>query len=1272
MIILSRFKLKILKITALILGILVLLMTAFHFWFIHRAEGLLEDLVSARSKGKLKLQVAKFKFNWFSNDMQLRKAVFYSTDTATASTSYRFTVERIDVRVKKILPLVLENKILIDSLGLINPDIRVTRLRSSKDSDTTSRKVSLPHEMGRVYKSIQDALKVLQVNRFRISDGRFTLINKVQEDALPVSISNIQFNLDNLQVDTNKLTGSQKILFSDNVALQTFDQDILFPDGRHRLAFRNFRINLMKKIVEFDSCTISASKGDSSRSSFRIFFDRLQLTNIDFDTLYQKEIIKADSVYCINPRFRLDVELDKKGEGNFETPKLDDLIQQLTGDLRLAFVIVKNGSFDINTVKDGRPSSFTSDNNNFEMQGLRIQKNAPEPLTVKSFAMAIRNYENFLRDSTYAMEFDSILLMNNSIFLSNFSLRQMDGEMVINSFRMPQFELRGLSWDDLVFDRKLIADRATLYQPVINYTVRQNKTSKKRKQDVFETLAGIGDVVRLNNLDISNGTININFGRGTRLKLENATMSLLSQNLVRSNRIRNLQGSVSHLAFKRGELKIGNLTAQLENVIFAGNTGQLKAGSVSVTGNKNNVDILVKNVVTDAMQIDNRTFITEINGVRWEQADVKITGSQKAKDVATDFIIRNISGKNTKLSITSEVQQLNALLETVSAEEFVPQKSGSPRITGLAAVGRDFRFVRGGQNLSVSSFDLRDHAPSAFGKFSYAKLEQGDTITAQIPAISLVPDISSILEGHIRIDDVDVKTPTFRIRRSATLQSSNATSKGFPAMEIGRMILRQPHLDVENLGSNGFSHIKWRRDDNSSDFVDVSNFRISADSAVSIGSLAFAMKNFGFTATGKSFDAGKGNITARVDNFSLKPSELGEWEWHGTLGDLKARDFVLDSMGGKNGRLDIRAANLSKLTIGSSTLLNLRQLLKENQSFRLQEVTGNYSDADISFEWENASYDKLSKTFTLDSISFRPTLEKEEFIATRTHQVDYLSIQAGRISAGPFDIDGYLADTVLKAGTISINDMRLLDFRDKRLPFKGGVIKPLPVNLVRKFPIRFSLDTIFLNDARIQYEELNNKTNQVGVVKLHGLNARIAAVRNYDHNPGDSLRIIARAYLMDSIDLNITVNESYTDSLAGFVMTVSVPAADPMQLNSILLPLASVQLQSGTVDSLKMRVIGRDDYAEGEMMLHYHDLKVKVVSNKPGEKVEKKGFLTFLANTFLIRKSNKSRVGTVFFERMKERSSLQYMVKIALSGIVHSIGAKNNKKKLRRYKKRNF
>ncbi|HEX2631165.1 MAG TPA: hypothetical protein VHM26_19255, partial [Chitinophagaceae bacterium] len=327
----KRFVRKFFKILGICVGSLLVLLIAFHFWFVHHAEEILEDLVYTKSNGKIRLDVRNFKFNWLSGKMELEDAVFYTTDTTEASSSYRFAVKKMKVRVKSVFPLLFRKQVLINTLSLEEPDIVVTRLRSSpKDTTKSKEDISIPREMGRIYHSIQDALQVLQVKKFEMENASFALVNKMQPDDTPVRITHFDFHIDNLNVSQEKLTGKEKLFFSDNIVLKSKDQDILFPDGRHRLSYEKFRINIEKKIVEFDSCTIAAIKTDSSSTGFSIFFDKLQMTNIDFDTLYRAEVIKADSVYCINPTFTLQVDMGKR-TGRKKPPKLDQVIRQLTG-----------------------------------------------------------------------------------------------------------------------------------------------------------------------------------------------------------------------------------------------------------------------------------------------------------------------------------------------------------------------------------------------------------------------------------------------------------------------------------------------------------------------------------------------------------------------------------------------------------------------------------------------------------------------------------------------------------------------------------------------------------------------------------------------------------------------------------------------------------------------------------------------------------------------------------------------------------------------------
>ncbi|MFI5128391.1 MAG: hypothetical protein ACHQFX_00305 [Chitinophagales bacterium] len=1261
----SPFKRKILKISAYFLGSIVVLSVAFHFWFINHAEGLIEDLVELRSNGKLKLQVKKFKFNWFSYNMQLRKAVFYSTDTATSATAYRFAVEEVNVRVKEIFPLIFEKKILIDSLSLVNPDVAVTRLRSVKNEDTTRRRrdVSLTHEMGKVYNSIQDALQVLQVNRFQINNGKFTLINKIKAGQLPVSIGNIYFHLDNLQVDTSDSDGKQKILFSDNVSLRSFNQDISFPDGRHRLSFSNFHINILKKIIEFDSCTVSATKGDSSKSSFSVFFDKLQMTNIDFDTLYQNEVIKADSVYCINPRFRLDVELGKKGDNKKSTPRLDELIQLLTGDMELAFVVVTNGSFDINTIRDGRPGSFTSDHNNFEMQGLRIDKGASRPVSVNSFAMAIRNYENFLRDSTFAMEFDSILFINNSVLLSNFSFKQVRDEKIVNSFTMPQFELRGLSWDDLVFDRKLTAEKATLYRPVINYT------SANKSQNIFHTLSDIGRIIELQNLDMKNGQINIHFGGGGELKLENADVSLLSQDLLQSVRIASIQRSVRQLKFRKGFFKSKGITIEIENGDVLGETGKLSAGLVRIKTREKNLLVNARNVAIDRMNFNNASHITAIDGIRWDEATVDLKALVKGKG-SGNFTITNINGANTKLALSVNNQHLTAFLQSFSADKLLLPRKGKPQVINLHANGKDLLFNAKNISLAVNRFLVADHGNSTMENLSFKNHTATDSVYVSIPTLSFEPDLNSIINGTIAAENVKLRQPVISIRQYHSFDTTSNPEKRLPEVAIGKLSVEDPEFTFIQTGDKE-TRIEWFGKREKNNLFELNNLKVKNDPVpfVSLDKLEFALNSFSITAANKTFSTGKGKINATFTGIQLDRKPTDGWNWKGFLAELLVKDLVSENLGKHNGRLEIRSARINAMALQSATIFNLRQSLKENKGFRLKEITGSWDSDNNHFDWHSLEYDKNSKVFSVDSFTFRPTPDKESFIASHKYQTDYITLQTGRIDAGPFDIDKYLTDTVISAGTVNVSSVSMKTYRDKRKPAREGIIKPLPVNLLKKIPLHLSLDTMNLSNAYIEYSELNEKTNQTGVVIMNRMSAKIFPINNYDLKPDDSLSFEAQAWLMDSVRITLKVKESYTDSLAGFLLSATATRADARILNPVLIPLVSAKIESGFLDTLSMQVTGKEYVAIGEMKMYYHDLKVKVLKNGTEKKSFGNSFVNFLVNSLIIKKSNNSRTGTVFFERLRNKSTMNYLVKMTISGISSSAGIKKSKKMLRRYKK---
>ena len=61
--------------------------------------------------------------------------------------------------------------------------------------------------------------------------------------------------------------------------------------------------------------------------------------------------------------------------------------------------------------------------------------------------------------------------------------------------------------------------------------------------------------------------------------------------------------------------------------------------------------------------------------------------------------------------------------------------------------------------------------------------------------------------------------------------------------------------------------------------------------------------------------------------------------------------------------------------------------------------------------------------------------------------------------------------------------------------------------------------------------------------------------------------------------------------------------------------------------------------------------------------------MTFAANSFVVKTNNKKRKGVIYFPRDREKAIFNYWVKMALSGMASSVGAKHNKKALRQYRR---
>jgi hypothetical protein len=509
----SRYK-RLLTVSIVVFALLAVSVLGLHIWFVNNARSVLKEMVAAKSNGKIKLELSKLTFEFFSNKLQVREADLTSTDSLTNPTTYHIKFRKLTLRINSIWPLVFQKKLLLDSIKLHDPQVEIMQWRRDTTKKRSGDDLSISQEMGQLYTSMLDVLDDFGIRRIIVNNAQVSLINKMKALSDPVIISNIYFDLIRTAQDTKK-----RDAFVENeqsIELQTTDQNITLPGGRHRLAFKKFQLELFRKRIQLDSCTISALATDSTKSSYTVFFKTLMLVGVDFEAMYLRNLIRADSVYCENPLIDINLNTRGKSSKKDDRPNPEEIIQELTGDLDLAFIGVKDAGIHIDISGQRNRSLFNSNKDDFEMRGVRINADSGKRVVVERFDMLVRDYRLYSEDSSAAYTFDSIHFNNNKIVLSNFSVAtalNRAKQHNYRDFKIPYFELTGLDWYDLIFEQNVKAQSAQLYNPVINYATAGAKTKRiKGGTNLFSSLQTISDLVTLGKVNVVNGQINMKLG----------------------------------------------------------------------------------------------------------------------------------------------------------------------------------------------------------------------------------------------------------------------------------------------------------------------------------------------------------------------------------------------------------------------------------------------------------------------------------------------------------------------------------------------------------------------------------------------------------------------------------------------------------------------------------------------------------------------------------------------------------------------------------------
>ena len=301
----------------------------------------------------------------------------------------------------------------------------------------------------------------------------------------------------------------------------------------------------------------------------------------------------------------------------------------------------------------------------------------------------------------------------------------------------------------------------------------------------------------------------------------------------------------------------------------------------------------------------------------------------------------------------------------------------------------------------------------------------------------------------------------------------------------------------------------------------------------------------------------------------------------------------------------------------------------------------------------------------INDLELVPNYADLEYSRKFKFRKDRYSLKFKEIIFNKIDFMRLNTERRLIASALYVNNSNLSVFLNQELP-RPDIDKAtnFPQAALKRLPINTRIDTVNIKNANVFYTEYNPKSKKRGTVFFKNMDATIKNVTN------DSLTLLKNnwanadvtALLMGEGRLNVKMNFNLTSKNDAFNFSGALGKMNTRILNQVLKPLALVEINSGTINTLAFDIKATNSGSTGTVKFYYQDLKVGILGKDDNSnKLKKKGLISILANVLVITNNNPTpgepvRISNIKFERPKWGSFFNLIWKSIFNGVTETVG----------------
>lgn len=1237
------------KITLYSLFFLILAGFLLYQYAIRHAASILEELVQEKSNGTVALKVNNVKFRWIKNIIQLNNAHIYNTQRDEQN-KYDFYIKELSLNMTDVFGLIFNDNISITQISLNQPRIVVETIIKNEENNN-----HFSTEAGNVFSSIQDALHAVHVNKFDLKQGSFTLLQRT--DSLPISITLNPFNLQIDNFNTEEDT-EDRLLFSDNIYFETYDQNLIFPDGKYKIQFKKLSIGTQNSFIHLDSCIIANVHSFSNKSNINLFFDTLRLTGLDFKELYKNDLIVADSMFGKNALLDLQLNLSNKNNQS----GIDSILTSLGADINLKYVGVENLSTKIQTTKQGKTADFKTNGDDITIKTLKIKSEGPESLEIGQFELALRDYVSYTADSLYQFKFDSIKFVNTSVVLSNLDVSSYKNSNVKEKYKIPQFILSDLDWEELLMNQHLKAKNASLYSPDLQFN-QYVKNVKGNPKSIYDVFSDIRKFIYMEHISIFDGSLNILSYKKTNFKFENIRCRVDIDELLKAQSSSMIESSVEAFHFDRATLKAAGLDLKVYNVEYNPNDTYFHIDSFFLNDSTSQLNINANRVWLHSPSFDEEISHLQLDSLKWERGSLEYKKREEVKkSFPISLFIGYIQGEKTNFDLAYQ-QHIKGYLNQINAFNLEVNEEKIFKIQQVDANGKTLQIFD--DQFSIQTFDyvISDHQASKFKNFEFIFYNHPDTLKVLADEIDFLPGNTNLKQKIFEVDRLALYEPTVIYNQYQKEKTNNSIGNIDTIQFLFKeLVFLNPQIQYNDHYENRIDNITWSQSSkNNKDHLTIQNgfMRLDSNVYVSIDKMdidgqditineSFAVD---FTYSSQPIKAAIREI--EIAKTTLQPS----WKWKAFVENFEHKGMEIGALGKDEGNILISEGRYSTFWIRDEWK-DPFEALKNNPQLKIKIGASSFSKTTTINEWSELNYNAGLQQLNIEGFKSVPSVSLTEFLKQIKYQEDYITCEIPEMKLTGLQWEKNQDKWVTLVSTLALSKMNFSAYRDKHAVFDSLSLKKMPIDLVKQLGMLFYIKEVQLQQSQAMYSELGWNKIDTGKVIFSNINATLYHLKNYQYNVDDSLVVMAQGRLFEKIPVGLNFKQSYVDSLRGFNVTMIIGETELRLLNPTLYSLANVGVRKGHLKQLTVQAAGNTYFAYGKTLIQYDQLRVRI-NQKNRTSVDP--IKTILANTLVIDNRNKKTDKWIFVDRYKNRSIFNYLVRIVFDAVATTVGVEKEK-----------